>query len=126
MALSGRLQIRESIEGSGDLSSNDHLLHTIDVNGQLALPTAGDIAFVLVNAADVTAQGEEGTVTLVGKEKVVAGESIAAGDRIAANGSGQAVTAATSGDAVVGIALEDAASGELFKMLVTVGGGEVA
>lgn len=122
MALSGRHQIREAIPGSGDLSANGYLFHSIDGSGQLALPSAGAIAFVLVNAPDVTAAGEEGTVVLVGKVKVTAGGTISAGDQIATDGSGNAVTA-TTGDNVLGVALQDASSGDLFKMLVTVGGG---
>lgn len=120
MALEGRLDIRESIEASGDLSTNQYQFVTIDGNGQLALAGAGaGPAFVLVDKPD--AAGVEGTVILIGKTKVEAGGTVSAGDFVTPDASGLAVVSST-GDNVAGIALEDAASGELFKMRAVAGG----
>lgn len=135
MALEGLLDIRESIPASGDLS-NSYRFYTIDGNGELAVPSAGDLAFVSPDAADADNQGEEVAIIIVGKTKVEAGATISKGDQIATDGSGTAAVATAAsvdtttsngsedvaGDQVLGIALEDASSGELFKMLAVSGG----
>jgi len=119
MALEGRIDIRETFPASTDLSTNQYHFVTIDGSGQLALAGAGARAFVLVDKPD--AAGETGTVIVVGKTKVVAGGTISAGNNVTPDASGEAVVAAT-GDEICGIAMEDAAAGELCQVLVVNGG----
>ncbi len=119
-----------TLEASGDLSSDQHKFVDVNSSGQATVVgTAGAEAIgVLQNKPDET--GEEATIRITGACKVEAGGSISNGDKIAANASGQAVTATAAnvdtttsnssqdvaGDQVLGIAYESASSGEKFKM----------
>jgi len=116
MALEGLLQIRDSQPASADLSSHQYKIVNFDGSGELQLAaTQGAGGFVLLDKPN--AAGVEGTILLAGKGKVIAGGTIAKGDFITNTvTTGLAETAAT-GDVVVCVALEDAASGDLFKFL---------
>jgi len=141
MAVRGLDVIRETFEASTDLSANPNFIFiTLDSNDQLVLPSAGaPVIGILENTRDLTAAGHEGAVALTGKMKVVAGGTINAGDRLTpdANGAAVVATAATvdtttsvaaqdvDGDAVAAMALSDAASGDVFEVLLTPGGALV-
>lgn len=109
MGLGGLLQIRERLVATADLSSSQYKF--VNLDGTLS--GAGELAFILVDKPGDT---EVGTIVLQGKEKVTAGGSITKGDKIASDASGDAVTA-TTGDEVLGIAMEDAADGDVFMIL---------
>lgn len=129
MATQGQVEYT-SVEASGDLSSDQHKFVDTDSNGQATVvSSAGAQAIgVLQNEPDET--GEEATIRITGVCKVEAGGSISNGDKIAANASGQAVTATAAtvdttssnssqdvaGDQVLGIAQDSASSGEKFAM----------
>jgi len=117
MALGGLLQIRESVIASADISAHQNKLVKITGTG-LALCGAGERGFPLVEAVD--AATKKGTIVCVGKEKVIAGGTVTAGAAVTADASGLAV-AATTADEMCGIALETAASGDYFKILVLPG-----
>lgn len=64
-------------------------------------------------------QGQTAEIISVGVTKVQAGAAIAAGAEVMANASGQAITAATTGNRINGIALEAAGgAGELIAVLL--------
>lgn len=119
MALEGMLQIRDSQPVSGDLSAHQYKIVTFDGNAELALAaTAGSGGFVLLD----TPTSGNGTILLAGKGKVIAGAAVSAGDMLSNEvTTGHAVTA-TTGQTVVGIALEDGVDGQLIKFLATPGG----
>lgn len=120
MALEGRVDIRETLPAAADLSAQQYRFVAIDGSGDLAVPSAADRAFVLVDKPDEA--GKSGTFIVVGKTKVEAGEAIAIGDNVGTDGSGLARTAIT-GDEINGIALSSAsAAGELVTILVTTTG----
>lgn len=124
MGLEGLLQIRESAPASTDLSAAQYKFVVFDGTPELALAGAGaGPAFVLLDKP--SAQGEEGAILLVGKGKVTAGGSIDAGALIAPDGNGDAVAAA-AGDMIAGIALEDAADGDVFKFLAVQSNDRIA
>lgn len=116
MAVEGLLQIRDSHPASGDLSSHQYKIVAIDGNAELALAaTAGTGGFVLLDKPD--AQGVNGTVLLLGKGKVIAGDTVASGAWLTNEvTTGHAVTAA-AGNNAIGIALEDGVDGQLIKFL---------
>jgi hypothetical protein len=117
MALGGLLQIRESVIASADISAHQNKLVKITATG-LALCEAGERGFPLVEAVD--AATKKGTIVCVGKEKVIAGAAVVAGVAVTADAAGLAVTAVAT-DELCGIALEAAADGDLFKILVLPG-----
>lgn len=114
MALEGLLQIRESITASEDLSGAQYTFVTLAG----AAAGAGELGFPLVDKPGDT---EEGTVVLVGKAKIISAATLSAGAALASDASGHAV-AATSGDQVLGIALEASDDNDVFKMLVNPAG----
>jgi hypothetical protein len=61
--------------------------------------------------ADVYARNAAGT------GKVIAGGTVAINDYITSDANGKAVATTTSGDQILGIALEAAVSGDIFKYL---------
>lgn len=121
MALEGLLQIRDSQPASADLSAHQYKIVQFDSSAELELSaTGGAGGFVLLDKPD--AQGVNGTILLAGKGKVIAGDTVAAGDTITNEvTTGHAITA-TTGNVVVGIALEDGVDGQLIKFIATPGG----
>ena len=97
----------------------------VKLNGALAdlCDTAGEAAFgVVIN--DPSA-GEAGTVVMSGQVMVVASGTIAAGGEVAVAGDATAV-AATSGDIVMGYAMEPAVAGQVFRVELIQGGNAQA
>ena len=62
--------------------------------------------------------GQPGQVAILGTSKVVAGGTISKGDCITSDSNGRAIAATTAGDTVIGIALENAVSGDIFEILL--------
>jgi len=121
MGLEGLLQIRDSQPASADLSAHQYKIVQFDATPELELSaTGGAGGFVLLDKPD--AQGINGTILLAGKGKVIAGDTVAAGAMLSNEvTTGHAITA-TTGDVVVGIALEDGVDGQLIKFIATPGG----
>lgn len=69
---------------------------------------------VLYNCPDANGTADVLSVNASGTAKVTAGGTISVGNFITANSSGQAVATTSSGDFVIGIAVEAAASGQVF------------
>lgn len=67
------------------------------------------------------ASGERCDVVLSGIAEVKAGGTITYGDRVTAATGGLAVTTTTAGNRVVGIAMGDAVSGDIFPVLIVPG-----
>ncbi len=110
MALEGLLQIRERVIATANLST--HQFKFVKLDGTLA--GAGELGFPLV---DKPALGQEGTVILVGKAKILCNATLAAGDDIASDAGGLAV-APSAGNQVLGIMLESAVANDIAMMLV--------
>ena len=88
-------------------------------SGQVVVATAATDKIIGVTV-DKAAALETATVrlrsaagTAVGK----AGGTIAVGDKVTANGSGQLITTVTAGNEIVGMAVEAALSGDLFEFM---------
>lgn len=67
---------------------------------------------------DVTTADDVCEVAVMGGAKGLAGGAIVQGDLLAADSNGALVATTTANDRVLGVAEEDAASGDLFSVLV--------
>lgn len=121
----------DTAPAGADLSSKQFTLVKFDSSGNLVAASTGDKGFVL---QDNPIQGRYGTYALVGITKVKLGGTVAAGDYLAANSSGLAVTATntvtsagvsysqgTAGQHIIGQALRAGVSGDVGNMLIANG-----
>ena len=106
-----------SVEAGQDLSANQYYFVAMASDGQV--DPAGDGALALgVLQDDPAAAGRAASVAIGGQTKVVAGGAITAGDQVASDANGKAVTAAT-GDNVLGIATQTAnADGDIISIVL--------
>ena len=106
-----------SLEAGGDLSAGQFRFVEVASDGQVDLVAAAGGSAVGVLLNDPDAQGKAATVAYAGRVKVVAAGTIAAGDLVQSDGSGEALLAA-SGDYVLGKCLVGGAAGELVEVLL--------
>ena len=103
------------VPASADLSASQFHFVVVNNNGQLALPAAGgDGDGVLQDKPN--AAGIEGEMAIGGVTKVGAG-GVTAGDLIATDNAGKAVTAA-AGNKILGRALATGAAGVIIPLLI--------
>ncbi len=113
-----------TFEAGSDLSAGQFKFVALAADGQVDLAGAGAQAIgILIN--EPSAAGNAATVIMTGKTIVEAGGSVTAGDEVAADTDGNAVTA-TTGDIVMGYALEDAVDGQIFAIELIQGGNAAA
>lgn len=99
-----------------DLSGKLHYLAKVDTDGDLILTAARtDTAIGVIYEA--AAEGKLVTVQFGGIGKVVAGEAIAAGDRLCPGTDGRALDADTTNDVVFGVALSEADENDVFSFV---------
>lgn len=114
----------DALNAGEDLSSSLFYAVKIASDGDLELAGNGELAVGLLTEADTA--GNQCTYQFQGIGRGYAGDAITAGTKVAANASGQLVTA-TTGENVLGIAREAAtASGQIISVLLTPGGGLAA
>lgn len=123
MAVQESRDTRTFIAGE-DLSSSQFKFVTLESDGQVDLAdSAGENCMgVVINDP---ASGGEATVVVAGKTVVTAGGTIAAGASIATDASGDAVTAST-GNIVMGYALEAGVDGQVIAVELIQGGNAAA
>ena len=123
MAVQESRETRTFIAGE-DLSSSQFKFVTLESDGQVDLAdSAGENCMgVVINDP---ASGGEATVVVSGKTVVTAGGTIAAGASVATDGSGDAVTAST-GNIVMGYALEAGVDGQVIAVELIQGGNAAA
>lgn len=103
------------VPAGSNLSSKQHRFMNLS-SGTLATASAGGrVVGVLINDPD--AAGKPGSLQIAGVATVLAGGSITAGDGVAADADGKAVTA-TGPANVAGIALNTVSSGEYCQVLL--------
>lgn len=102
---------------SADLSASQFCFVVVNSSGQLALPAAGgDADGVLQDKPN--AAGQAGEVAILGVSKVVVGTGgVTAGDLVATDNAGKAVTAAT-GNKILGRAMATGAAGSIVPVLI--------
>lgn len=107
-------------EANADLSSNLHYFAK-PVDGD-KVDLAGDGGVILGTIIEAAASGYTVTVQTGGIGKVICAEDITAGDRLASDTNGKAVsTSASAGDFEIGTALNSYSSGELVSFLFSSG-----
>ena len=111
---------------SGDLSSNQHYcVYKNTTDNQFALCATDGMVFDGILQNKPSAANAAAEVMALGISKVVAGETLTAGDRWRVGSAGTAlvaegtITGADVGDYVAGVVLEGCAAGE--KATVTIG-----
>lgn len=120
MATQGQ-QVRETYVAGADLTERQFRFVTVGTNGAVTATEAEKAADgVLLNDPD---NGQAATVVVFGRVIVEAGGNIDAGDEVASGANGVAV-AATTGDIILGKALEDGVNGQLITVDFFKGGNE--
>ena len=105
------------VPASADLSASQFCFVTVNANGQLALPAAGGDADGILQDKP-NGSGVEGSVATGGVSKLVVGAAgVTAGDLLASDANGHAVTAAT-GNKILGRALATGAAGVIIPALI--------
>lgn len=113
---------RTYVAGS-NLSAAQFKFVALAADGEVDVAGAGARAIgVLLNQP---AAGNAATVVMTGKVLVEAGDSITAGDELAADAAGNAVTATTD-DIVMGYALENGVDGQIVAIELIQGGNAAA
>jgi|SRR6056297_413009 len=108
-------QTSVTLEAGADLSANQFHFVTMDSDGQLSVSTDGAASVgVLLN--DPSAAGRAAEVCIGGMTRVEAGGTVAAGDFVASNSTGEAIEAA-SGDVILGTAVTGGADGEVISII---------
>ena len=105
----------ETFVANADLSAKQFYL-VVNSTGNL-LGVAGAGAVVAGVLQDKPQSGEHGTVTILGRSRVRAGDTITAGGLFTSDATGTAV-AVTSGTYAAGLALTGVASGGIFDGLI--------
>lgn len=120
MAYEGNLQCIPGLKAGADLSAKQFTFVTIAADGDVeANTTAG--ALVPGVLQNKPLENQEASVAYGGVSKVVAGDTVAAGDFVRSNTAGKAVAnagAAAPGYFTRGIALTGGAADELISVLL--------
>lgn len=116
MAVSGRLDIRHTIDAAADLSASQYRFVWYNAQDQAVVASAGGPGVILLDKP--TRVGEGATVLLIGKGKVELSGAVSAGDRLAAAADGTAVEAVAT-NFVNAVALESGVAGQVITCLVT-------
>jgi hypothetical protein len=104
-----------TLEAGADLSAKQYYFVSVASDGQIDPTGDGlDADGVLQDAP--AAAGRAALVAIAGKVKVVCGGTVTRGGPVASDASGTAVNA-TSGDIILGVALETGASGRVIEIL---------
>jgi hypothetical protein len=104
-----------SLEAGADLSTKQFYFVSLASDGQIDPTGAGAIAQGVLQDAPAAA-GRAALVAVAGKVKVVCGAAVTRGGPVASTSSGTA-TNATTGNIILGTALETGASGRIIEIL---------
>jgi hypothetical protein len=106
-----------TLPAAADLSAQQYRCMTVNASGQAAVANATALVVGILQN-DPGAAGQPATVAYAGASKAVAGASITAGARVTADANGAVIPAAAAGDPVLGVALSNAASGDIIPVLI--------
>lgn len=104
-----------TVVAGGDLSAKQ--FHAVKVNSSGQVVAAGDGEAGIGFVQNKPTSGQAATVRVAGVTKAAAGGTVTAGQKIAANADGKAVTA-TASENVIGTALTGGTSGTIISVLV--------
>lgn len=101
----------ESFPASADLSASQDCFVKVDSNGRVELNSDGGLAIGVLGNKPTLLDQAASVMTAHGRKVTVkAGDVITKGQSLASDSSGRAIPVATSGDYILGIALEAAAA----------------
>jgi hypothetical protein len=115
MAIEERLITIGFLAAGSDLSTKQYHVVKLDAQGKAVLAGAGELSLGILQ--NDPSEGQACDIAVDGVSKAKAGASITLGSLLSANANGQVVPA-TSGDYVIGIALEAASSGDIVSVLI--------
>ena len=107
--------IDETLVANTDLSGSQYSIVVNSAGNLMGLSGAGAAAAGIL--LDKPQAAEHGTIRILGRSRVRAGDTIAAGGLFASDATGGAV-AVTSGAYALGLALTSVASGGIFNGLI--------
>ena len=110
-------------EAGADLSAGQHRFVVVAADGQVDLVGSAGANADGVLQNKPAAAGEEAQIVANGISKVVCGGTVTRGDAVQSDASGDATTAST-GDYVLGRALETGADGDTIAVLINCPGGQ--
>lgn len=107
-----------TLPAAADFSAQQYRCITVNASGLAAVANATALVVGILQN-DPGAAGHPATIAYAGASKAVAGAAIAAGARVTSDANGAVITAATAGDAVIGVALAAAAAaGDIIPVLI--------
>lgn len=108
-----------TFRAAADLSASQYRYVALDTAGRVALvASAGGFAIGVLQNKPAALDAAASVVTVAGvKAKVVAGDTVTAGDILQSDDEGRAITAST-GDFVTGKAVTGGAVGELIETIL--------
>lgn len=104
-----------TLEAGQDLSAKQFYFVSVAADGQIDPTGAGAIAQGVLQDAPAAA-GRAALVAIAGKVKVMCGAAVTKGGPVASTSSGTA-TNATTGNIILGTALETGAAGRIIEMI---------
>ena len=105
-----------SLLAAADLSGAQYKCVSLDSSGRIIQSTATSLTIGVLQTKPTN--GQFGSVAFMGVSKMALGGTVTAGARMHSNASGLGVAATTAGNAVIGIALEGGASGDVIPVLL--------
>lgn len=103
---------------AADLSEKAHYIAADNASGKAILATTGTTVNLGVIVDGGRASGDPVTIQYSGEARVKSSGTIGEGDAITATTAGEAVATTTDKDIVIGHALEAAADGDIFRILL--------
>lgn len=104
-----------TLEAGADLSAKQFFFVSVAADGQIDPTGDGLIAAGVLQDAPAAA-GRAAAVAIAGKVKVLCGAAVTRGGPVASNADGKAANA-TTGEIILGTALETGASGRIIEIL---------
>ncbi len=116
-----------SLEAAADLSvaaTNQYRALVVDSNGRAAVAGASNVPIVGVLQNDPI-QFQAAQIMVDGLSKIKLGGTVAAGDEVMSDASGDFIVAATAGNRKVGICVEGGGSGDIGSAILVAAGATV-
>jgi hypothetical protein len=114
-----------TMTAGADLSAKQYFFVSVAADGQIDPTGDGAQADGVLQDAPSAAGDPALVFSGIGFTKVSAGGTITAGDDLASDAAGEAITS-TSGDEILGVAMESGVDGDIITMLLRNGSGATA
>ncbi len=119
MSLEGNSLLEKSFVAKADIDG--YLIFKLDADGEVLIASAAADKSVGVTGRGGAKAGEHLAGHLIGHVPVKYGGSVARGDLLTANASGQAVATSAANARIIGVAMEKGVSGDVGQALLVPG-----